>query len=130
MKLHDNFFERIKSWVKQNNTTIEFLMKAASNGEWNQATYYGWRKLDVLPKGENIFALAQYMGVSCDWLISGKDNLADSADARLQLLARYGDFLRDFETLDESGRFAVTQLAHTLAASKPPKASITQNRAV
>ncbi len=130
MKIHNDFFNRIKTWAKQNNTTIEAIMSGSSDGKWTQDVYYGWRHSNGLPKGENIFALAQYMGVSCDWLISGKDNLADSADARLQLLARYGDFLRDFEALDESGRFAVTQLAHTLAASKPPKTSITQSRAV
>ena len=73
MKENKDFFGRVKAWCKEHKTTIETLMQDASDGEWNEATYFGWRKVNSLPKGENIARLAAYMGVSCDYLITGEE---------------------------------------------------------
>lgn len=68
-----DFFSRVKSWCKENRTTIKALMADCSGGEWNKDTYFGWRSGNSLPKGENIARLARFMGVSCDWLITGEE---------------------------------------------------------
>ncbi len=94
-------------------------MNGCSDGKWTQDTYYGWKSATSLPKGENIFALAHYMGVSCDWLISGiTPGTGAENGKKSSLTEKYRDLLSDLETLDEAGRFAVRQLAHTLASTR------------
>ena len=122
MKLHDDFFNRIKMWAKKNNTTIEAIMSGSSDGKWTQAMYYGWRQCEGLPKGENIAALAQYMGVSLDWLVFGSTP-SDSQTEKIAFFDKYASFFHDFERLDEGGRYAVIQLAHTLAQNAAFKTS-------
>lgn len=67
------FFDRVKAWVKEHNTTIEALLKDATDGKVTKGVYQGWRTRETLPSGEYCYDLAKKMGVSCNWLISGKD---------------------------------------------------------
>lgn len=115
LELHEGFFYRIKQWVRAHNTTIEAVMDAS--GSWTKAVYYGWRKSDGLPKGENILALARYMGVSCDWLISGSD--------RIPLLAKYADVLQDLEVMDDVTRNNACLMISSLAENCRKKSSAT-----
>ncbi len=73
MDKNKDFFGRVKAWCKEHKTTIEALMQDASGGEWNKDTYFSWRRGNSLPKGENIARLARFMGVSCDYLITGEE---------------------------------------------------------
>ena len=107
MDLHDEFFARIKGWAKKNNTSIEAIMALSSGGKWTQSVYYGWRKGPGLPKGENILALANYMGVSCDWLISGKE-----FDP---VVEKYIGILRDLDKMDAGTLDNVRTMVSSLA---------------
>ena len=73
MDKNNNFFGRVKAWCKENHTTIKALMQDASGGEWTDNVYFGWKHQNQLPKGENIARLARFMGVSCDYLITGEE---------------------------------------------------------
>lgn len=107
MNLHDDFYDRIKHWARTHNTKIEAVMAGCSDSRWTQSVYYGWRKSDGLPKGENILALARYMGVSCDWLMTGTD--------ATPAVVKYADLLGDLEAMDattlESARIVIASLA-------------------
>lgn len=91
-----DFFSRVKSWCRENNTTIKALMADSSGGEWTEDTYSGWRSGNSLPKGENIARLARFMGVSCDWLITGEEENG--------LTEREEGLLRLYNRLDDSGK--------------------------
>ena len=73
MKENKDFFGRVKAWCKEHKTTIKALMQDASGGEWTEDVYQGWRRTNSAPDGENIARLAAYMGVSCDYLITGEE---------------------------------------------------------
>ena len=67
------FFDRIKAWAKENNTTIEAVVSNATDKNLTVGVYHGWKLRESLPSGEYCYDIAQYMGVTCDWLISGKE---------------------------------------------------------
>ena len=121
MEIHDIFFERVKNWCKINKRSIETLMGDASNGKWTQDTYYGWRSGSGLPKGENILLLARAMGVSCDWLITGKEFAPDVSSSAMEVARKYDalsagnrlrleDFLAGLYAADDAAK-AKTRLA-------------------
>lgn len=113
MKYYD-FFERIKFWVKDNNTTIESLLNSALEKKVALSVYHGWKERANLPSGEICYDIAQYMGVSCDWLISGHDFSGESGD----LMAKYSTIFVDFDKLTPSEQKVIAQLINTLASEK------------
>lgn len=104
---YEQFFDRIKEWAKNHNETIEGVIISATDKKVTKDVYQGWRKRQTIPSGEYCYDIAQYMGVSTDWLISGKE--------RLPLLAKYADILSDLESMDEmtrdNARVMITSLA-------------------
>ena len=121
MNIHNDFFERVKTWCKNHRITIETLMGNASNGTWTQDTYYGWRSGNGLPKGENIFLLAKEMNVSCDWLITGKEFAPEVSSSAMEVARKYDalsagnrlrleDFLAGLYAADDATK-AKTRLA-------------------
>lgn len=90
MNEKNDFFERVKSWCKGNNTTIKALMQDASGGDWTEDTYSGWKSGKTLPKADNVARLAAYMGVSCDWLITGEEyGKADLSPSEHEIIRIY-----------------------------------------
>ncbi|MBQ6782257.1 MAG: helix-turn-helix transcriptional regulator [Treponema sp.] len=110
-----DFFGRVKAWCKEHKTTIEALMQDASGGEWTKAVYFGWRKGDSLPKGENIARLAAYMGVSCDWLITGKES------GKADLTAAEQDMVRIYRKCDAATQMRIDAYLEGIEAALPPQ---------
>ena len=110
MQIHDEFFERVKTWCRSHKTTIESLMTNASEGIWTQDTYYGWRSGNGLPKGENILLLAKEMGVSCDWLMTGAESAGIDA-----LTVDEKTLLLNFRRCDAGGRLRIAAYAEGVA---------------
>ena len=69
--------------------------------------YQGWRRCKTLPSGEFCYEIAQYMGVSTDWLISGVE--------KNPLSSKYAEVLFDLEDMDaltaENARWMISSLA-------------------
>ncbi len=114
MKYFD-FFDRIKQYARENNTTIEALLSNALDKRISLSVYHGWKERANLPSGEYCYDLAQYMGVTCDWLISGKEN---TGNGNAEYLHKYAAHLQNMEKLNDIERAAIIQLAQTLAAGK------------
>ena len=110
IKLHDDFFNRIKTWCKQHELTIETLMINVSKEKWTKDVYQGWKRADGLPKGENILLLAKEMGVSCDWLMTGAESAGIDA-----LTIDEKALLRDFRRCDAGGRLRISAYAAGVA---------------
>ena len=121
IKLHDDFFNRIKNWCKRHELTIETLMINVSKEKWTKDVYQGWKRADGLPKGENILLLARAMGVSCDWLITGKEFAPEVSSSAMEVARKYDalsagnrlrleDFLAGLYAADDAAK-AKTRLA-------------------
>ena len=104
---YSEFFDRIKEWARIHNQTIEGVVSLATDKEITKGVYQGWRKRQTLPSGEYCYKIAQYMGVSTDWLISGTE--------RMPLLAKYADILRDLEDMDKATRDNARVMVSSLA---------------
>lgn len=114
---YEAFFDRIKEWAKNHNETIDGVITCATRHKVTKDVYQGWRKRKTLPSGEFCYDIAQYMGVSTDWLISGSD--------RLPLLAKYADVLRDLEVMDDATRNNARLMISSLAENCRKKSSST-----
>ena len=121
IKLHDDSFNRIKNWCKRHELTIETLMINVSKEKWTKDVYQGWKRADGLPKGENILLLAHAMGVSCDWLITGKEFAPEVSSSAMEVARKYDalsagnrlrleDFLAGLYAADDAAK-AKTRLA-------------------
>lgn len=103
------FFERVKKWVRKNNTTIETVMGEVFNASEN--VYFGWKKGNKLPSASHLYKLAKYMNVSMEWLIAGdeadKDGVPPSDDERR--------LLENYRELDELDKGVVRQTADALS---------------
>ena len=89
LKIHDAFFLRVKTWCKKNKVTIETLMANATEKKLTKSNFYTWKDSSGLPKGENILLLARAMGVSCDWLITGKEFAPDVSSSAMEVARKY-----------------------------------------
>ena len=115
MDENKDFFGRVKAWCKEHKTTIEALMQDASGGEWTKAVYFGWRKGDSLPKGENIARLARFMGVSCDYLITGEES------GRADLTAAEREIVRIYRRCDAAAQMRIDAYFEGIEAALPPQ---------
>lgn len=62
-----SFIETIKKLMKENDLSIERLMKALNMSE---ANYYRWKNNNNKPAMQSLIALAKYFDVSIDYLVS------------------------------------------------------------
>lgn len=116
---YEFFFDRIKEWAKKHNETIEGVVVSATNKKVTKDVYQGWRRRQTLPSGEFCYEIAQYMGVSTDWLISGVE--------KNPLSLKYADILCDLEEMDastlENARLMISSLADN-CRKKSEKATV------
>lgn len=64
-----SFVETIKKLMKENNLSIERLMKVLNMSE---ANYYRWKNNNNKPAMQSLIALAKYFDVSIDYLVGGE----------------------------------------------------------
>ena len=64
-----SFIETIKKLKKENNISIEKLMKAINMSETN---FYRWQRDNNKPAMTSLIALAKYFDVSLDYLVGNK----------------------------------------------------------
>ena len=82
------FYERIKDLLKENKKSLDNLM--AINGlSFNaKSTYFSMRQAGNLPRADDVLRIAEFFGVSVEYLITGKlpDNKEKIAKIKSDLL--------------------------------------------
>ena len=84
--MRDNklFFDRIKSLVKKQNTTIEYILnKAFPEERVSRNVYNGWRSRGNLPRADQAVSIAQILGTSVEYLVTGEKIGEDSLSVEL-----------------------------------------------
>lgn len=66
----DNFFERVKNLLKDKNTTIKDFLETI---EVNYDTYNGLRRYNNLPRADEAMKIAEALGVSVEYLVTGNE---------------------------------------------------------
>ena len=66
-----NFIQRIDFLIKKNGITRNALSKEIDG--LNHNSFYAWENRGTIPSGDIFSKIADYFGVSTDWLITGKE---------------------------------------------------------
>ena len=67
---HYNFWGRVKSLIRKNNTT---QIDAAAACHISPRTFQNWIRRDLYPTIIDGYHLANFLGVSVEYLVTGKD---------------------------------------------------------
>ena len=65
-----DFYERVKSLAKKNNYTIEYAVKQAG---LSLGAYNSYRRRQNLPRADEAQKIAQALGTTVEFLITGKE---------------------------------------------------------
>jgi hypothetical protein len=113
-----DFFQRIKGSVKSKNTTIESFLDTVFHGEVSRDSYNGWKKRQGLPRADYVVKMAAALGVTVEYLVTGKD-------AKFPILSPKSlEIARAAEKLDDTGKQSALEviigleLTHPLGRSK------------
>ncbi|MDR0876502.1 MAG: helix-turn-helix domain-containing protein [Treponema sp.] len=81
MKETDYFYDRVKRLIKQNNMTQEKLAKACNI---NVGTFRGWIAKGIYPTVIDAYYLAKALGISLDYLVTGKNKAEKNNEKRIE----------------------------------------------
>ncbi len=78
-----DFYERVKSLVKNQKTTIEYVVGQAG---LSLASYNAYRRHDNLPRADEALKIAQVLGTTVEYLLTGavSESVSDEALAKIQ----------------------------------------------
>ena len=100
------FYDQVKSLAKINKVTIEFVVGKAG---LSLGSYNAYRRRENLPRADEALKIAQALGTTVEYLVTGEDGL--SAGER-ELLAAYN-------RLNEAGKQAAIGAVGGLYAAFP-----------
>lgn len=63
-------YERLQELMDMNNTTA---YKVSADTGIPTSYFSRWKRLNLIPKTENVITLAKYFNVSTDWLLTGEN---------------------------------------------------------
>ena len=67
------FFDNVKELAKTKNVTIETMIQSIEGLSFNSInTYNSFRKAGNLPRADDVLRIAEFFGVSVEYLITGK----------------------------------------------------------
>jgi transcriptional regulator with XRE-family HTH domain len=72
-----DFYERVKSLAKSNKVTIEYVVTQAG---LSLALYNGYRRHENLPRADEAHKIAQVLGTTVEYLITGNKQNPSTAD--------------------------------------------------
>jgi hypothetical protein len=97
-----NFYERIKSYVREKGVTIDVYIQTLFNGEKDKEAFYSWKKRKILPRANEALIIARDMGITIEELIGEPSPLGLNFDER-ELVKSYRlfdvDDKREIKTL-------------------------------
>lgn len=121
-----DFYQRLNMLCKQSNTNISLLLKALNLSTGNTGS---WKK-GILPKGETLLQIADYLGVSVDYLLGRDSNdiqdgkspneEADkkSAAAVIELTENESNLLTAYRQLNTEGKTRAEHSIFDLASNE------------
>lgn len=80
-----SFYERLNALCKQNNTSVSVLLKVLNLSTGNTGS---WKK-GILPKGETLIQIADYLDISVDYLLGRDAQHGELPDDERALLKAY-----------------------------------------
>ena len=66
------FYERTKDLLKENKKSLDDLMSIKNLSFNAKSTYFSMRQAGNLPRADDVLRIAEFFGVSIEYLLSGK----------------------------------------------------------
>lgn len=107
------FFEEVKRLAKEKDTTIEALVENIPGK--NRDSYYGWRRANNLPRADDAVKIAQALGTTVEFLVTGQEPAYISSKLSPKAL----EIARAAEKLDDIGKQAALEVVIGLELSHP-----------
>jgi hypothetical protein len=67
-----DFFERIKTYARLSNTTIESFIAEVFEGDRDRDSYNGWKRRGILPRAGEAIKIAKAMKTTVEELVEGE----------------------------------------------------------
>jgi transcriptional regulator with XRE-family HTH domain len=83
MKETEAFYSCIKQQIKKKNTTQGKVAKACGI---SLGTFKGWMAKDIYPTVLDAYNIARVLGVSVEYLLTGKDRQAERNEKRVKIV--------------------------------------------
>ncbi|GAB6276296.1 MAG: hypothetical protein SAMD01599839_08360 [Rectinema sp.] len=119
-----NFFDRIKLCVREKNTTIEDLLDSAFEDnpkKVSRDSYNGWKRRNNLPRINEVYPIARYLGKTIEWLYDGErgQEFVEGIMAKDGKLyrppERIAGIVEDLATLDDEEILRFAKQIHVIA---------------
>lgn len=68
------FFDNVKQLVREKNMTIDGMMKEALGPTSGRDIFNGWQRRGLTPRADDCLRVAKVLGVSVEYLLTGKDS--------------------------------------------------------
>ena len=81
----NDFYDRVKKLVRKKGKSLtlqEFIISL----DIKHDTYYGMRRLGNLPRADEALTIAQALGTTVEYLVSGKNPVPTTADEALETI--------------------------------------------
>ena len=105
------FVQRIDALLKERN---EKRLSLAEHCGFSLQSITEWSRRNSMPSADKVFAIADYLGVTIEWLLTGKEDSGLSAKDR--------DLLRKYNSLSDRDKRAVDALIASLLSSESESA--------
>lgn len=105
------FVQRIDALLKERN---EKRLSLAERCGFSLQSITEWSRRNSMPSADKVFAIADYLGVTIEWLLTGKEDSGLSAKDR--------DLLRKYNSLSDRDKRAVDALIASLLSSESESA--------
>lgn len=106
-----DFYDRMKALMKQKGVTADKMMKDVFGPHATRAQYQAIKARGMYFRADDTLALANYFGVTVEWLLTGEDKHDSKTPEEKQ-------FLDLFNQLDVTAKATILSLMNQLGGSK------------
>lgn len=93
------FWNRVKDEIARQNTTQEWVAKKTNS---NYRTFRGWVSREIMPNADQAVAIADALGTSVEYLVTGKrpEHLSETEKRLLGMALKWKEVLEDLDALE------------------------------
>ncbi|MBQ0167797.1 MAG: hypothetical protein KBT02_11880 [Treponema sp.] len=102
-----NFYDRIKQLLNDRNMTVEEFVHGALGPQTTVGSYQAIKNRGILYRADDALAIADFFGVSLEWLITGEEKRDNRTEEEKQ-------FHEAFMKLSDSSKKMVLELMGNL----------------
>lgn len=105
------YYDRIKVLIKDKGVTVDKMMKDVFGPESNGGRFQMMKMRGIYPRVDDAYKIAQYFGVTVEWLLTGEDTKSDTTTEEENM------FLDAFRDLNGTAKATILSLMMQLKSN-------------